>query len=128
MAPRLIGVPVAVTPGLVPHDEVLTAPPLELLLPAGVAGPLALEEDEPPVAVLLVLEPELHPASTPPTARTEAMTAPVRHLRLWVCCIILCLLVAFTKDDSERPGACLSRLARGKARARRRARRDGVGQ
>src|SRR5215472_47743 len=79
MAPRSIGVPVALTPGLVPHCEVLTVP--------------------------LLLEPELHPASTPPTARTEAMAAPVRHRRLWVCCIILCLLVASTKDDSERPGA-----------------------
>jgi len=96
MAPRSIGVPVAVTPGLVPHCEVLTVPPLELALLTEVAGALALDEDEPPAAPLL-LEPELHPASTPPTARTEAMAALVRHLRLWVCCIILCLLVASAK-------------------------------
>src|SRR5215469_10861055 len=104
MAPRSIGVPVAVTPGLVPHCEVL-APALELALLTGLAGALALDEDEPPAEVPLLLEPELHPASRLPTARTEAMAAPVRHLRLWVCCIFLCLLVASAKDDSELPGA-----------------------
>src|SRR5262249_16988576 len=106
-------VPVALTPGLVPHCEVLTAPELELPLLTGDAG--ALAEDEPPVVVPLLLEPELHPASTPPTARTEAMAAPVRHLRLWVCCIILCLLVASTKMIPNDLGPSLSRLARGKA-------------
>src|SRR5215469_10671884 len=89
MAPRLIGVPVALTPGLVPHDEVLTVPdePDELagLDPPDAAG--ALLEDEPPDAAELVLELELHPARTPPTARTQARAAASRHLLWRVVCI-----------------------------------------
>jgi hypothetical protein len=48
----------------------------------------ALLDDEPPAGVLeLLLELELHPARTPPTARTEARAAASRHLRWVVVCI-----------------------------------------
>ena len=75
--PRLIGVPLAATPGLVPHDDVATAVELaagaallELLL-AGALLELELE---------LELELLLHPARTPPTART-ATAAPASRER-----------------------------------------------
>jgi hypothetical protein len=69
----MIGVPVACTPGLVPQAELLTvAAPLA----GDEAGPLALDPE-----LGLELELELHPARTPPTARTEAAAAASRHLR-----------------------------------------------
>ena len=67
--PRLIGVPAAATPGFVPHDDVATA--VELAAGAALLELLA--------GALLELELELelllHPARTPPTART-ATAAP----------------------------------------------------
>jgi hypothetical protein len=80
--PRLIGVPVAATPGLVPHCEVLAAAgPLELELVAGVAA--ALDVD--PAAGLLELELLLlHPARTPPAAIT-ATAAPASRERRREC-------------------------------------------
>jgi hypothetical protein len=81
----MIGVPVACTPGLVPQAELLT---VAALLAAG-ADVDVLEPE-----LGLELELELHPARTPPTARTEARTAPSRHLRREDLCIIDCLLVA----------------------------------
>lgn len=69
IVPRLIGVPVAATPGLVPQEEVLTAEELavgELL--ELVAGALELELE-------LELELLLHPASTP--IAIAASAAPV---------------------------------------------------
>src|SRR5689334_16854047 len=114
IVPRLIGVPVAATPGLLPHAEVSEPPPPPPLeadvagAPADVAGALA---EEP-----LELELELHPASTPPTARTEASAAASRHLLGAFSFIIACLLVATAKDDSERHRAAPRvRLARPEA-------------
>jgi|SRR5215468_8621118 len=73
--PRLIGVPVAATPGLVPHDDVETA--VEL------ADGAALLEAPPAGAALLELELELlHPAMTPPTARTATAAPASRERRL----------------------------------------------
>ncbi len=89
--PKTIGVPVAVTPGLSPQAEApAEAPPP--LLDADVAGP-------PVVAAGALLEElleldELQPASTQPTARTEARTAASRHLGGAFSFIFLCLLVA----------------------------------
>jgi hypothetical protein len=74
MPPRMIGVPVAWTPGLVPQAELLTV--AALLLDDADSGVL-----EPPPELGLELELELHPAATPPTARTEASAAASRHLR-----------------------------------------------
>ena len=85
--PRLIGVPVAATPGLVPQDEVLVvpAPALELALD-GAAAAL----DVAPAAALLELELLLlHPASTPPSAMT-ATAAAARDERL-CSCLFMCL-------------------------------------
>jgi hypothetical protein len=78
MAPRLIGVPVAATPGLVPHDDVETV----LALPVEVAPEDA--EVAAPVAAavpLPELELELHAASTP--SETTATAAAVVRLRQW---------------------------------------------
>lgn len=78
--PRLIGVPVAATPGLVPHDEVLTAP----LLPLDVALELAAGALPVPVAAgvveLLPLLLLLQPARIPPIAMT-ATAAPASRER-----------------------------------------------
>jgi len=78
--PRLIGVPVAATPGLVPHDEVVTAVEVGLALPLVGAGAL-LEEVEAGVEVeLVLLLLLLHPARTPPIAMT-ATAAPASRER-----------------------------------------------
>jgi|SRR5215472_17793180 len=71
--PRLIGVPVAATPGLVPHDDVATA----VELAAGAALLVLLL-----AGALLELELELllHPARTPLAART-ATAAPATQER-----------------------------------------------
>src|SRR5580704_7905570 len=71
IAPRAIGVPVAATPGLVPHCEVLTA---EALAVDVLAGALWLE-----AAPVLLLELELlllHPAAA--SAMAPAMTIVLR--------------------------------------------------
>ena len=74
IAPRGIGVPVAATPGLVPHCDVLTVELPDVLVALGVLPlPLPL-----PLVVLLLL---LHPAAAsnpitatrPTTARTPEM-------------------------------------------------------
>jgi len=70
IAPSAIGVPVAATPGLVPHDEVPTA---EVLAVDVLAGALWLE-----VALELLLELELllHPAAA--SAMAPARTIVLR--------------------------------------------------
>jgi hypothetical protein len=82
IVPMGIGVPVALTPGLGPHDDVLLEPPLEPLEPE-----LALELEPPdppepalaPVLLLLLLP---QPAST--TAPTSAASAMiVRRRSAW---------------------------------------------
>lgn len=80
--PSGIGVPVAATPGLVPHDEVATEPVPELALPLALAEAGALLDDAPLVGadeelLLLLL---LHPARTPPIAMT-ATAAPASRER-----------------------------------------------
>jgi hypothetical protein len=80
IAPMLIGVPVAATPGLVPHDDAETVPvavPDELDDEADAAD----EADELAGAVLLELELELHAARTP-SDRAAAAAAAVR-VRQW---------------------------------------------
>ncbi|HUN32451.1 MAG TPA: hypothetical protein VMU95_10605 [Trebonia sp.] len=59
-----------------PHAELLT---VAALLLDDADGDVA--EAEPVLGLVLELEPELHPARTPPTARTEASAAASRHLR-----------------------------------------------
>lgn len=71
MPPSGIGVPVAATPGLVPHEEVLT-------VAAELEPELDGEELEPPAALELELE-LLHPASTP--SAITATTAPATRER-----------------------------------------------
>jgi hypothetical protein len=81
IAPMLIGVPVAATPGLVPQDEVETVPADEE--PAA-AGDEALLDAGALVAVEadVVEEPELQPARTPSaTAATTAAAVRVRPLK-----------------------------------------------
>jgi hypothetical protein len=68
MPPSGIGVPVAATPGLVPHEEVLVAA-AEPVLDAEALEP-------PPAALELELELELlHPASTPSAITATAAPA-----------------------------------------------------
>ena len=55
IVPMLIGVPVALTPGLGPHDEVLTAVPLLVLVLAAVEPALAAELLAAPLLPLLLL-------------------------------------------------------------------------
>jgi hypothetical protein len=72
IAPSGIGVPVAFTPGLVPHCDVLTAVPLD----AGAAGLLADELPDP-----LLLQPAA--TSVPMTATsTAAVRAPGASFRV----------------------------------------------
>jgi len=73
IAPRLIGVPLAATPGLVPHDDVADA--VELA-----AGAALLELLLAGALLELELELLLHPARTPLAART-ATAAPASRER-----------------------------------------------
>jgi hypothetical protein len=75
IAPMLIGVPVAATPGLVPHEDVETAAADPVAAPLLAAG--ALDDAAP--AVELELE-ELHAARTPSdSAATAAAAVRVRQ-------------------------------------------------
>jgi hypothetical protein len=86
IAPRLIGVPVAATPGLVPQAEVETVPAAAGLDVAG-----AEDEDEAALLAaageLLEEELELQPATTPiATTATAAATVWVRQWKgLFMC-------------------------------------------
>src|SRR5215831_14628751 len=76
--PRLIGVPVALTPGLEPHAEAETVPaPAE----PDEADDGADDADEPvpPAALPLELELELHAARTPSDSAAAAAAARVRQ-------------------------------------------------
>jgi hypothetical protein len=80
IAPMLIGVPVAATPGLVPQDEVETVPALAEELDAEEAALLAAGALE--VAVVpLELELELHAARTP--SDSAAAAAAAVRVRQW---------------------------------------------
>src|SRR5580658_1974133 len=84
MAPRAIGVPVAATPGLVPHADVLIADVL--------AGALALL-----AAVLVgvvVLEPEFEPLLLQPAAAMAMAAASTMVLRVLRVALGICALIS----------------------------------
>lgn len=87
--PRLIGVPEAATPGLVPHCEVPVAAALVVAL-ADAAGALLVADGELEVVLLLVL----HPARTPPIAITATAAPASRERRCSYRFMGFCLLVA----------------------------------
>jgi hypothetical protein len=87
IAPRLIGVPVAATPGFVPHADVLTVGVEAVALGGADAPPLEL-----PALVELRL---LHPPITPLTANTATATAARDERRCSFLFMCVCLLVAF---------------------------------
>jgi hypothetical protein len=66
--PSGIGVPVALTPGLAPHCDVLTVVPADELVAAGLL----------PGDPLLLLLPLLHPAASIPMAAARATAARAR--------------------------------------------------
>jgi hypothetical protein len=80
IVPMLIGVPVAATPGLGPHDDVLLDPPLELelLVLAAVLDDPPLLAAEPPPELELVLLLLLPHAATSMAAITAARATPNR--------------------------------------------------
>src|SRR6201995_4500599 len=92
MVPMLIGEPVALTPGLGPHDEkeALAPPPvvpvlppvvpvLALVLPAGALDVAALVAPPPELELLLLLP---HPANaSSATAATDASPIRIRGMR-----------------------------------------------
>ena len=77
IVPMLIGVPVAATPGFLPHADVLVLPPLEPELAAVVALVLDALLAAAPELVLLLLLPQ--PAST--NAPTSAASAKLVRAR-----------------------------------------------
>jgi hypothetical protein len=85
IVPMLIGEPVALTPGLGPHEEVLPDPVLALVVPL-VLELVALDAPLAPVLALLVLLLLLpQPASSiaAPTSMASAMPARVRKRSAW---------------------------------------------
>jgi hypothetical protein len=113
--PRLIGVPDAATPGLVPHCEVLAvAGPLELELAAGVAA--ALDVD--PAAGLLELELLLHPARTPIAITTTAAPASRERRReyLFMCSAFSWLTAKYFPNGRRRAHAGKTRCPVRKAK------------
>jgi hypothetical protein len=97
IAPMLIGVPVAWTPGLVPQAEVLTVLPLEL--------PDA-DAEELPDADAEELEPELElellQAARTPSARAASVASAIRERRPG--CLFMCSAFSWltAKYSSER--------------------------
>src|SRR5581483_2623610 len=82
MAPSAIGVPVALTPGLLPHCEVSTvavAAPLLDADPAGVVPPVLPAPDP-----VLLLEMLLQPTAAPASVRAAVSTTALPILRLFM--------------------------------------------
>ena len=108
IVPMLIGVPVALTPGFGPHDEVLDELELEL---AAAAVELVAELDALLLApgaadVLLLLLPQ--PAST--AAPMSAASATIVRMRsAWVyinlTCVLLLVLIRATRPGLARRGS-----------------------
>jgi hypothetical protein len=104
IAPMLIGVPVAATPGLVPQEEVETVPAdAELLADddAGAEAPAVLLELVLVVgAVVEELLEELQPARTPSaSAATTAAAARVRQWKgLFMCAAFSWLTASFSSE------------------------------
>jgi len=82
IVPIGIGVPVAFTPGFLPHDDVLTELVLELAL-ALVLELVALDAPLAPLAALLVLELLLPHAASSSAAPTSAARAVTRTRSPW---------------------------------------------
>jgi hypothetical protein len=79
IAPRLIGVPVAATPGLVPHEDVDVVP-LAAVPDAVAAALLAAGALDDAAGLLELVELELHAARTPSdNAATAAAAVRVRQ-------------------------------------------------
>jgi hypothetical protein len=80
MVPRLIGVPVALTPGLVPHCDVLTVVLLGAPLAAGLplGGPLLLVLLQPAASIPMAAARAT--AARPPRACSRILTYP--HLQV----------------------------------------------
>jgi hypothetical protein len=76
IVPMLIGVPVAFTPGLGPHDEVSADPPPLEPLEAAVDPP-ELPPD-PPLELLLLLLPQPARRASAPTAASNAIATRMR--------------------------------------------------
>jgi hypothetical protein len=83
----LIGVPVAATPGLGPHDDVLVEPVLAVVL-ALVLELVALDAPLEPLEVLLLLLPQ--PASTSSAPTNTASTMLARRLGARLYTLTLC--------------------------------------
>ena len=87
IAPRLIGVPVAATPGFVPHDEMLTVPVLaELDAGAGVdagADVAALDAADELLEEELELQPAMTPTATAVMAATAVLVRQWKDLFMW---------------------------------------------
>ena len=99
IVPMLIGVPVAATPGFLPHDDVLT----ELVLELVVAPALELVALDPPLAAVLeVLELLLPHAATNNAAPTTAASAIMRRRGPW--CSILTSVLLLEMIWLKRPG------------------------
>jgi hypothetical protein len=79
IAPRLIGVPVALTPGFVPHADVEVV--LAELVEDGEEADVAGDDDVLAGAVVLLLELELHAARTP--SDSAAAAAAAVRVRQW---------------------------------------------
>jgi hypothetical protein len=79
IVPMLIGVPVALTPGFGPHEEVSVAPPL--LLDAVVAAPALLLDAEVAAPPLLLLDLLLLPQPASATSASAAMNKRANRIR-----------------------------------------------
>jgi hypothetical protein len=103
IAPMLIGVPVAATPGLVPQDDVETVPALEVLDAVDDADEADVLVDAVPPPVELELE--LQAARTP--SDSSAAAAAAVRVRQWTGLFMCSAFLWLTaRDYSFRTGAC----------------------
>src|ERR1700722_567819 len=134
MVPRMIGLPVAATPGLGPHDEMLTLGALLLLL---VPEPAELEAAAAPPLLLLelLLLPQPASASRAAPRITASLSRPRRRLSSLLMCPpriavsrtsadiivvseIVCNLECRARTSPQRPGTVV-RVDRDRPQQRR---------
>ena len=107
IAPMLIGVPVAFTPGLEPHEDADTVPAAAELDEPDVAAGADADDDVPPACAALVLEVEFELQAARAPRDSAAKAAAAVRVRQWTD-IFMCSAFSWltaSYSSSERVGA-----------------------
>ena len=122
IAPMLIGVPVAFTPGFEPHADAETVPAAAELGELDAAAGADADDDVPPAGAALVLEVELelHAARAPRDSAAKAAAAV--RVRQWtdifMCSAFSWLTASHSSSERVRVPPCSGALTLGLAERR----------